>query len=66
MEQVFELLEEHNIQSVIVPPCCTDRLQPLDISVNKAAKSFLHLEFQQWYSDQVTQAMDSVADSAEL
>ena len=31
--KVTECLEKHNIQSVLVPPCCTDRLQPLDISV---------------------------------
>ena len=30
----------NNILIVRVPPNCTDRLQPLDISVNKAAKDF--------------------------
>ena len=40
MEQVTELLEQLNTRSVLVPACCTDRLQPLDISVNKAAESF--------------------------
>ena len=39
--KVMERLEYYNVQSVIVPACCTDRLQPLDISVNKAARSFL-------------------------
>lgn len=34
-EKVSKLLEDHNIQSVLVPPACTDRLQPLDISVNQ-------------------------------
>ena len=29
-DNVVALLEKHNIQSVIVPPNCTDRLQPLD------------------------------------
>lgn len=37
-EKVTECLDKHNIQSVLVPANC--RLQPLDISVNKAAKSF--------------------------
>ena len=36
-EKVVQLLEEHNIQSVLVPASCTDRLQPLNISVNKSA-----------------------------
>ncbi len=40
-EEVFKLLEGNSIMYVIVPPNCTDRLQPLDVSVNKAAKEFL-------------------------
>ena len=51
-ENVTQLLEEHNIQSVVVPACCTDRLQPLDISVKRLAKAFLRSEFQKWYSDE--------------
>jgi hypothetical protein len=65
-EEVTMLLEEHNIQSVLVPPSCTDRLQPLDISVNKAAKSFLRSEFQKWYADKVTQQVDSMSDEDEF
>ena len=57
--KVMERLEYYNIHSVIVPACCTDRLQPLDISVNKAAKSFLQSEFQKWYADKITQQLDS-------
>ena len=38
---------------VIVPPNCTDRLQPLDISVNKAAKEFLRSCFQEWYASKI-------------
>ena len=40
-EQVLKLLESNYIHFVQVPVNCTDRLQPLDISVNKAAKDFL-------------------------
>ena len=53
-EKVTQLLEKHNIQSTLVPPSCTDRLQPLDISVNKSAKSFLNTEFQKWYSSEIS------------
>ena len=53
--KVTECLEEHNIHSVLVPSCCTDRLQPLDLSVNKAAKSFLRSEFQSWYAEELNQ-----------
>lgn len=38
-----DCLENHNIQSVFVPACCTDRLQTLDISVNKSAKAFFKI-----------------------
>ena len=37
---ILQLLEENNIDVVFVPANCTDRLQPLDVSVNKAAKHF--------------------------
>ena len=38
---VFSLLEKNHIFVVKVPPNCTDRLQPMDLSVNKAIKEFL-------------------------
>ena len=52
-EQVFSRLEENNIHSVLVPANCTDKLQPLDLMVNRAIKSFLEREFQTWYAKQV-------------
>ena len=52
-EVVLKTLEDNNIDVLLVPANCTDRLQPLDISVNKAVKDFLHGEFQSWYADQV-------------
>lgn len=38
---IFNLLTTNNVYYVIVPPNCTDKLQPLDVSVNKPAKDFL-------------------------
>ena len=38
---VVKLLEENNIQFVIVPSNCTDRLQPLNLTVNKSVKTFM-------------------------
>ena len=35
---VVSLLEDNNIQVCLLPANITDRLQPLDISVNKPAK----------------------------
>ena len=37
---VTKLLRDSNIHILMVPACCTDRLQPFDMSVNKAAKEF--------------------------
>ena len=37
---VFAKLRQHHFEIVLVPPNCTDRLQPLDVSVNKPAKDF--------------------------
>ncbi len=51
--KVYEALEKHSIHSVLVPAGCTDKLQPMDVSVNRAAKAFLQREFQDWYANQV-------------
>ena len=60
---IFTLLEENNITIILVPPNCTDRLQPLDISVNKPAKSFLRSKFQDWYADKVCQQLVNQEES---
>ena len=40
---------------MLVPANCTNRLQPFDLSVNKAAKEYLRGEFQIWYAKQISQ-----------
>ena len=50
---ILTLLEDKKVRVAIVPGNCTDRLQPLDVSVNKAVKDHLRKQFQDWYSDQV-------------
>lgn len=52
---VLELLEKNDIDLVLVPANCTDRLQPLDISVNEAAKNIMRDKFQGWYAEQIQQ-----------
>ena len=36
-----------------MPANCTDRLQPMDLSINKPAKNFLKQQFQLWYSNEI-------------
>ena len=49
-EKLLKLLDANNSSVVLIPPHCTDRLQPLDVSVNKTAKEFLRNSFQKWYA----------------
>lgn len=63
-EDIAELLEENNIYVVSVPANCTDRLQPMDLSVNKSAKEFMRSKFRDWYATQVQQQLDEGADIA--
>lgn len=64
---VLKLLEKNNIFYVMVPPNCTDRLQPLDLSINKPAKHFMKRKFQEWYASVVLQQLeDGVNESVDL
>ena len=49
-ERILSKLEENSVHVVIIPANCTDCLQPLDLSVNKAAKEFLCTQFSNWYA----------------
>ena len=42
----------------LLPPNTTDLLQPMDLTVNKPAKSFLKNAFSQWYADQLLQQLE--------
>ena len=53
-KKVFILLETHHLLTAVVPANCTDKLQPLDVSANKAAKEFLRRQFHEWYSEQIS------------
>ena len=52
-------VEESCILYVVIPANCTDKLQPLDLSVNKPAKDFLRKKFQEWYGDIVCKQLES-------
>ena len=61
-----EMLWENNILFIRVPANCTDRLQPLDVSLNKAAKDFLRRQFQEWYSNQILKQLNDGVEVKDL
>ena len=65
--KVRTLLEENNILVAYFLPNSTDLLQPLDVSVNKPAKSFLNRKFQEWYAEEIFKQLEGLtATSREL
>lgn len=57
-DEVYTLLDQTNILRVFIPSNCTDKLQPIDLSVNKVAKDFLKKRFQEWYGNIICQQLD--------
>ena len=48
-----KLCVEYSCDVVIPPHNLTNKFQPLDLSVNKAAKSFIQNKYNDWFADQV-------------
>ena len=57
-ENTLTFLDSNNVNVVLISPNCTDRLQSLDLSVNKAAKEFLRQKFQAWYAQNVCDQLE--------
>ena len=60
-EKLLRFLDFNNINVIMIPPNCTDRLQPLDVSVNKPAKEFLRQKFHTWYAQNVCAQLEGKA-----
>ena len=66
VEDVETVLEDNKLLSVLVPSNCTDLLQPLDLSTNKAVKDHLRANFQTWYAEQVTSQLQQGKKAEEV
>lgn len=52
-----EFCSTNRCELVIVPHNLTNKFQPLDLSVNKAAKAFIQNQYNDWFSDQVARRL---------
>ena len=48
-----DFLHENDLVHAHVPANLTHKFQPLDINVNRVAKSFVKDKFQAWYTDKI-------------
>ena len=55
--EVAKLCRKNNCVLIIVPHNLTNKFQPLDITVNKPAKSFIKDKYNMWYSEQVAKQL---------
>jgi len=61
-EKLLLHLKENDIVPLFVPAACTDKLQPLDLSLNREYKEELKSHFHDWYSAQVIRQIDERED----
>ena len=50
----------------LLPPNTTDRLQPMDLTVNKPEKEYMKNLFQHWYAQEITRQLDDGAETEYL
>ena len=58
-----DILAEENIHALNVPPNCTDRLQPMDLSMNKSVKEFVRSNFKGWYASQILKCSKQIQNA---
>ena len=56
---ILSHLRSHNIIPIQLPANYTDKLQPMDISVNKPIKDHLKIQFQQRYALEVKKQLET-------
>ena len=65
-EEVTKLCRENNCVVIIVPHNLTNKSQPLDITFNKPAKSFIKEKYNILYTEQVTRQLNEGKDPADV
>ena len=65
-DRILQALEHNNIHAMEVPTNCTNRLQPLDLSINKMLGSHTKNSLKQWHAVQVQRSFDESANSIQL
>ena len=61
-----EFCSKNRCEVVIVPHNLTNKFQPLDLTVNKAAKAFIQNQYNSWFSDQVARQLKSGKDPTDI
>ena len=56
--EVAKLCHKNNCALIIVPHNLTNKFQPLDITVNKPAKSFVKDKYNMWYTEQLAKQLN--------
>ena len=65
-EPVMSKFRDNHVKLVRVPPNMTHLFQPLDLTVNGAAKSYLKRRFTEWCSSQIAKQLDSGKEMEEI
>ena len=55
-----EFFSKNRCETVILRRSLTNKFQPLDITVNKAMKTFIQNRYSDWFSDQVARKLKAV------
>ena len=61
-----EFCSKNRCEIVIVPYNLAKKFQPLDLTVNKAAKAFIQNRYDDWFSDQVAWKLKSGNDPTDI
>ena len=65
-DRLREIFSENYCEVVIIPHNLTNKFQPLDISVHKAAKAFIQNMYNEWFSNEVATQLSGGVDPNEI